>query len=141
MRTNVGNGDGVTRASMSPEISSTTTRPTATATTPLARSASTSERGRLPGEITDQPSCMPTPAARKIAVSSSSPCGVSNPKKMSPLPASNMKPPITPRFSAFWKSANGIGMPSRIAEAMHCSVTHELLTHTCAANEPAGFSL
>ena len=41
MRTNVGSGDGVTKASIRPETSSTTTRPTATETTARPCSAST----------------------------------------------------------------------------------------------------
>ena len=72
---NVGNGDGVTNASISPETSSTTTSPTATDTTARPCSASTCPRGRLPGEITDQPSCMPTAAARNTAVNSTARAG------------------------------------------------------------------
>ena len=60
---------------------------------------------------------------------------------MSPLPASNIRPAITPRLAAFWNSTYGIGRPSRTANAMHCAATQELLTHTCSANDPAGFSL
>ncbi len=41
MRANVGNGDGVTSASISPATSSTATSPIATATTALPCSAST----------------------------------------------------------------------------------------------------
>ena len=32
-------------------------------------------------------------------------------------------------------------MPSRIANPMHWTATHELFIHTCSANDPAGFSL
>ena len=66
--------------------------PTATATTARPCSASTWPRGRSPGAITDQPSRIPAAAARNTAVSSSSPCGVSRPRKTSPLPASNIRP-------------------------------------------------
>ena len=101
MRANVGSGDGVTSASISPATSSTTTSPTATATTARPCSASTCPRGRLPGDTTDQPSRIPAAPARNTAVSSISPCGVSRPRKMSALPASNMNPAITPRLAAF----------------------------------------
>ncbi len=57
-----------------------------------------------PATTTDQPSRIPTAPARNTAVSSISPCGVSSPRKMSPLPASNISPAITPRLAAFWKS-------------------------------------
>src|ERR1700730_2560951 len=92
MRTNVGNGDGVTIASIRPETRSTATNPTATETTTRPCSASTCARGRLPGEITDQPSRMPAAAARNTAVNSSRPCGVSRPRKRSALPALNISP-------------------------------------------------
>ena len=65
MRTNVGSGDGVTSASISPDTSSTTTSPTATETTARPCSASTCPRGRSPGEITDQPSRMPAAAGQE----------------------------------------------------------------------------
>ena len=34
-----------------------------------------------------------------------------------------------------------MGIPSRIENTMHWAATHELLTQTCSANDPAGFSL
>ena len=140
MRTNVGNGDGVTIASIRPETRSTATNPTATETTARPCSASTCARGRLPGEITDQPSRMPAAAARNTAVNSSRPCGVSRPRKRSALPALNISPPITPTFAAFSNSTNGIGSPNTIAYAMHWAATQELFTQTCSANEAAGCS-
>ena len=106
-RTNVGNGDGVTKASINPETSSTPTSPTATETTARPCSASTCPRGRSPGDITDHPSRIPAAPARNTAVSSSSPCGASRPSRMSPLPAWNIRPAISPRLAAFWNSTNG----------------------------------
>ena len=57
------------------------------------------------------------------------------------MPACAISPPTTPRLAAFWNSTHGMGMPSRIANAMHCAATHELFTQTRNANDPAGFSL
>ena len=61
---------------------------------------------RAPARAAGCPATPPTspaasrpPPARNTAVSSISPCGVSRPRKMSPLPASNMNPAMTPRLS------------------------------------------
>ncbi len=141
MRTNVGSGDGVTNASIRPDTSSTPTSPTATETIPRPCSASTCPRGRSPGEITDQPSRIPAPAARNTAVSSSNPCGSSRPSNSPPLPAGNIRPAITPTFAAFSKMMNGIGRPNTTDIAMHLAATQELFTQTCRANAAAGWSL
>ena len=75
---------------------------------------------------TSRAACPPH-AARNTAVSSSRPCGVSSPRKMSPLPAWNIKPAITPRLAAFWNRMYGIGMPSRMANPMHWAATHAVV--------------
>src|ERR1700758_3220642 len=139
-RTNVGNGDGVTNASINPDTSNTPTSPTATDTTARPCSASTWARGRSPGDITDHPSRIPDAPARNTVVSSSSPCGASRPSRIPPLPAWNIRPAIRPRLAAFWNNTNGIGSPSTTDNAMHWAETHALFTQTCTANAAAGCS-
>ncbi|CKT67575.1 Uncharacterised protein [Mycobacterium tuberculosis] len=141
IRTNVGNGDGVTTASIRPATRNTPTKPTATDTTPRPCSARTCPRGRLPADITDHPSRIPIAAARKTAVSSSSPCGRSRPSRKSPFPAWNISPAISPTLAALSKSTSGIGSPSTTDIAMHVVATQELFTQTCRANDAAGCSL
>jgi hypothetical protein len=60
---------------------------------------------------------------------------------MSPLPALNIRPAMSPRLAAFWNRIHGMGMPSSSAKAMHWAATNELLVHTCSANDAAGFWL
>ena len=73
-----------------------------------ARAVSASARPRVrcgPGAIQAQPIRRPTPAATKMPVSSSSPCGVIRPKNTSARPLPIMMPPTTPMLSAFAHSS------------------------------------
>ncbi len=139
-RAHVGRAEGVTIASMSPDTSRTTTRPSATATTARPCSASASVRFLGPGSMAVQPRRMPTAAARKTAVSSSRPCGVIRPKKTSSRSREAISPAETPTFAAFCQRMYGIGMPSSTEVAITCIETQALLIHTCPANAPAGCS-
>ncbi len=64
-----------------------------------------------------------------------------SPKNTSPRPESIMIPPSSPTLAAFWKRMYGISTPSITDEAMHWAATQALFTHTCVANDAAGFSL
>ncbi len=75
IRAQPGSGDGVTNASITPDTSSTTTRPSAIVIVSRPACASAWPRGRGPGSMTVQPSRSPAAAARKTADSSSIPCG------------------------------------------------------------------
>src|SRR5664279_4799469 len=80
IRAQVGNGEGVTNASTTPETASTTTSPRATAMADRPSSARARERVRGPGSTQDQNNRRPVAPAMKTAVSSSSPCGRTRPK-------------------------------------------------------------
>ena len=70
-----GQGCGVTKPSMIPLTSSTSTSPIATVMRARPSSASAWPRVRAPGAIHDHEMRRPAAAATKIAVSSSRPCG------------------------------------------------------------------
>ena len=137
-RTHVGQPDGVTNASMTPETNSTHASLSAMITTDRPCSASAAVRDRRPGSTTVQPSRKPVPAATNTAVSSRRPCGSRRPIITSPRPAALIAPMMTPALSEFSQSAPITGRPSAMPRNRHVAVTHALFVHTCAANDVAG---
>ena len=83
IRAQVGNGEGVTKASMTPEMNNTTTKPSATDMAARPSRAMAVIRVCGPGSIQAQNMRSPTPAATNTAVSSSRPCGRIRPKNRS----------------------------------------------------------
>ena len=75
MRSQCGNGLGVTNASTTPETNSTNTNPSATVISARPSLASASRRVRSPGTTQAQKIRNPAAAAMKIAVNSMNPCG------------------------------------------------------------------
>ncbi len=139
-RATAGSCDGVTSASTSPEISSQTASPRAIAPSARPSVASACDRVRRPGAIHDQPSRRPAPAATKIKVSSSSPCGRISPKNTSLRPAAIMKPAIAPRLEMLAHNTTRTGRMA-MPRIRQDAAARLLLSQICSAKSPAGFSL
>ena len=139
MRAQAGSPDGVTKASITPETSSTATSPSATVTAARPSSASAWLLGRGPGSITVHPSRRPVAAARNTADSSRIPCGRMSAKNSTPLPWAIISAPATPMFAEFWYRTRRVGSPSRIPKISDSAATRALLVHTSAANEGAAY--
>ena len=134
-----GSGEGVTNASITPETSSTTIKPSAIVSEERPSSASARPRGRGPGSMMLQPRRSPAAAARNTAVSSSIPCGRIRVKNRPPRPCATIRPPSTPALAAFPNSTTSVGSPSSTPKISASAATHTLLVHTFAANELAAY--
>ena len=136
----VGSPEGVTNASITPEISSSTATPSAIPAVVRPCRARDSERVSGPGSIQDHPSRSPAPAATNTAVSSSRPCGVIRPKKRSARPLAARIPPESPTLTTFWSSTQSTGRMSTPV-IRQTAASQALLVHTRAANDEAGSEL
>ena len=104
IRAQVGSGDGVTNASITPLTSSTPTSPIATEIASRPAAASAWRARQRPGRPTPSRCRSPAPAATKTAVSSRIPCGVISPKNTSARPLPIIIPPTRPTLTAFCSS-------------------------------------
>ena len=135
----VGSGDGVTKASMIPDTSSSTIMPSASVIVSRPATARACDRGSGPGSMIRQPSRSPAAAARNTADSSSIPCGRISAKNSTPRPWTIISPPTAPRLTALLNSTSRVGRHSRIPKISDSNATRTLFVHTFAANEAAGY--
>ena len=129
----------VTKPSISPEMNRKIVVPTAAMTSVRPAMPALTRRGCGPGTMSDQNRAKPVPAATKIMVNSSSPCGAIHRKKASRWPKCASTAAEVPSATAFCTSITIGKMPVK-PNAIHSAAIQALLVNTRAANAVSLYS-